>query len=186
VAQYWFSYVICPTIYLTFTLSAGTGLGVSFFINFNAAFVELIVSLSSNTPITYTITDLSREFDITPRAIRFYEDQGLLSPKREGAGGRNRVYSARERTHLKLALRGKRLGLSLSDIKSIVDMYSSPKDTVPQLQRFLVVLARHRAALEQQQEDIMVLLEEIALHEVECHRLLTDPALPSPSVDSGE
>ena len=60
-------------------------------------------------PTTYTISELSREFDITARAIRFYEDQGLLAPSREGAGGRNRVYTARDRTHLKLTLRGKRL-----------------------------------------------------------------------------
>ncbi len=121
---------------------------------------------------TYTITELSREFDITPRAIRFYEDQGLLSPDRAGPGGRNRVYTARERTHLKLTLRGKRLGLSLSDIKNLVDMYRSPKDTEPQLQHFLTVLAQHRAALEQQQEDIDVLLTEISAHESECKRIL--------------
>ena len=121
---------------------------------------------------TYTITELSREFDITPRAIRFYEDQGLISPHRDGPGGRNRVYTARERTHLKLTLRGKRLGLSLSDIKSLVDMYSSPKDTEPQLQRFVAVLAQHRAALEQQQEDIEVLLTEISAHEKECQKML--------------
>ena len=122
--------------------------------------------------ITYTITELSREFDITPRAIRFYEDQGLLSPNREGPGGRNRVYSARERTHLKLTLRGKRLGLSLSDIKSLVDMYTSPKDSEAQLQRFIAVLAQHRAALEQQQDDIDALLTEISAHEKECQRIL--------------
>lgn len=122
--------------------------------------------------VTYTITELSREFDITPRAIRFYEDQGLLRPERAGPGGRNRVYTARERTHLKLTLRGKRLGLSLSDIKSLVDMYNSPRDTEPQLQRFLAVLAEHRAALERQQEDIEVLLTEISAHEKECQRIL--------------
>jgi hypothetical protein len=64
---------------------------------------------------TYSITDLAREFDITPRAIRFYEDQGLLSPDRQGVGGRTRVYSPKERVRLKLTLRGKRLGLSLSE-----------------------------------------------------------------------
>jgi len=121
---------------------------------------------------TYTITELAREFDITPRAIRFYEDQGLISPKREGAGGRTRVYSARERTRLKLTLRGKRLGLTLSEIKSLVDMYESPKDSAAQLKRFLAVLARHRETLEQQREDIEVTLEEIAAHERECKRLL--------------
>ncbi|MFZ6641443.1 MerR family transcriptional regulator [Undibacterium sp. TC4M20W] len=121
---------------------------------------------------TYTITELAREFDITPRAIRFYEDQGLLSPTREGPGGRNRVYTTRERTHLKLTLRGKRLGLSLSDIKSLVDMYRSPKDTEVQLQSFLVVLARHRAALEQQREDIEIMLAEISAHEEKSRSLL--------------
>ena len=121
---------------------------------------------------TYTITELSREFDITPRAIRFYEDQGLISPHREGPSGRHRVYTARERTHLKLTLRGKRLGLSLSDIKNLVDMYSSPKDTEPQLQRFVAVLAQHRASLEQQREDIEALLTEISVHEKECQKML--------------
>lgn len=129
---------------------------------------------------TYTITELAREFDITPRAIRFYEDQGLLSPKREGAGGRTRVYGARERTRLKLTLRGKRLGLSLSEIKDLVDMYESPKDTEAQLKRFLAVLARHRETLERQREDIEVTLAEIAAHEEECRRLLEagPPAKP--------
>lgn len=129
---------------------------------------------------TYTITELAREFDITPRAIRFYEDQGLISPTREGPSGRNRVYTARERTHLKLTLRGKRLGLSLSDIKSLVDMYSSPMDTAPQLQSFLQVLARHRTALELQREDIEIMLAEISAHEEESLRLL---ALASQSQD---
>lgn len=121
---------------------------------------------------TYSISELSREFDITPRTIRFYEDQGLLKPNRAGPGGRNRIYTARERTHLKLALRGKRLGLSLSDIKNLIEMYSSPKDTQVQLQRFIAVLAQHRAVLEQQREDIDVLLKEISTHEKECRRLL--------------
>ena len=121
---------------------------------------------------TYTITELAREFDITPRAIRFYEDQGLLSPSREGAGGRNRVYTPRDRTRLKLTLRGKRIGLSLSEIKSLVDMYESPKDTEAQMNRFLGVLAQHRENLEQQREDIEMSLQEIATHEEECKRLL--------------
>ena len=123
---------------------------------------------------TYTITELAREFDITPRAIRFYEDQGLLSPSREGAGGRNRVYEPRDRTRLKLTLRGKRLGLSLSEIKSLVDMYESPKDTEAQMHRFLTVLAQHRETLEQQREDIEMSLSEITAHEEECRRLLAE------------
>jgi DNA-binding transcriptional MerR regulator len=123
---------------------------------------------------TYTITELAREFDVTPRAIRFYEDQGLLSPKREGAGGRTRVYGARERTRLKLTLRGKRLGLSLSEIKALVDMYESPKDTEAQLKRFLAVLAQHRETLERQREDLEVTLDEITAHEESCRRMLEE------------
>ncbi|HAT32834.1 MAG TPA: MerR family transcriptional regulator [Janthinobacterium sp.] len=123
-------------------------------------------------PNSYTITELAREFDITARAIRFYEDQGLLSPTREGAGGRNRVYTARDRIRLKLTLRGKRLGLTLSEIKSLVDMYETPKDTSAQMNRFLGVLAQHRETLEQQREDIEMALEEITAHEEECRRLL--------------
>ncbi|MGZ3185014.1 MAG: MerR family transcriptional regulator [Telluria sp.] len=125
---------------------------------------------------TYTIAELAREFDITARAIRFYEDQGLLSPLREGVGGRNRVYTPRERTRLKLTLRGKRLGLTLSEIKSIVDMYESPKDTTAQIERFLGVLAHQRQVLEQQREDIEVTLAEIASHEEDCRRLLAEAA----------
>lgn len=121
---------------------------------------------------TYTITELAREFDITPRAIRFYEDQGIISPRREGAGGRTRIYSARERTRLKLTIRGKRLGLSLSEIKSLVDMYESPKDSVAQLNRFIDILTRHREVLEQQREDIEVTLAELATHEESCRQLL--------------
>ncbi len=120
---------------------------------------------------TFSITDLAREFDITPRAIRFYEDQGILSPAREGGGGLRRVYAPRDRTRLKLTLRGKRLGLSLLQIRELIDMYESPKDAVPQARRFLKVLEQHRSALEQQREDIEVTLAEIAQHEAECRRL---------------
>ncbi|WDZ96054.1 MerR family DNA-binding transcriptional regulator [Herbaspirillum sp. WKF16] len=121
---------------------------------------------------TYTITELAEEFEVTPRAIRFYEDHGILNPKREGAGGRNRVYPARERTRLKLTLRGKRLGFTLSEIKDLIDMYESPKDTEAQLQRFMGVLQQHREKLERQREDLELTLAEIAAHEDECRRLL--------------
>ena len=121
---------------------------------------------------TYTISELAREFGVTPRAIRFYEDQGLLSPARGGSGGRVRLYAARDRTRLKLTLRGKRLGLALAEIRDLVDMYDTPKDSGAQMQRFLAVLAQHRVTLEQQREDIRVALAEIELHEAECKRLL--------------
>lgn len=119
---------------------------------------------------TYTITELAREFEITARAIRFYEDQGLLCPQREG--GRNRIYSARDRTRLKLTLRGKRLGFSLAEIKGLVDMYETPKDTRVQMQSFLAALASHKAKLEQQRYDIELTLSEISLYEEQCQRML--------------
>ena len=122
---------------------------------------------------TYTITELARDFDITPRAIRFYEDQGLLTPSR---AGRARVYSKADRTRLKLTLRGKRLGLSLAEIKELLEMYGGVRNSVPQLQRFLKVLAERRAALEQQREDIEAVLGEIAMLEKQCAGLLGDDA----------
>jgi DNA-binding transcriptional MerR regulator len=119
---------------------------------------------------TYTITELAAEFDITARAIRFYEDVGLLAPQR---AGRNRVYTYRDRTRLKLTLRGKRLGLSLMEIKQLVEMYDSPSDSRQQLNAFLAVLADHRRQLEQQREDIEITLAEIAQHEERCRALLS-------------
>jgi DNA-binding transcriptional MerR regulator len=124
---------------------------------------------------TYTITDLAREFDLTTRAMRFYEDMGLLQPERSGPGGRNRVYSARDRTRLKLTLRAKRLGLSLSEARELIDMYDSPRDTGPQLKKFLIVLAQHRKALEDQMADLQANLEEVKAHEEEARALLSRP-----------
>lgn len=118
---------------------------------------------------TFTITELAQEFDITPRAIRFYEDMGLIEP---GRAGRNRVYSLRDRTRLKLTLRGKRLGLSLLEIKQLVDMYEAGSDTRPQLEAFLEVLGAHRRQLAQQLDDIQVTLAEIEQHEARCRSLL--------------
>lgn len=118
---------------------------------------------------TYTISQLAREFEITSRAIRFYEDQGLLTPQREG---RNRIYSKADRTRLKLTLRGKRLGLSLAEIRELLDMYGGVHDSAPQLQRFLRILADRRAEMEQQQRDIEAVLREIDMLEQQCHALL--------------
>jgi DNA-binding transcriptional MerR regulator len=127
---------------------------------------------ASQLNATYTITDLAREFDVTPRAIRFYEDQGLLSPQRAGPSGRQRVYNGQERTRLKLTLRGKRLGLTLNEIREILDLYESPRDTAPQLERFLDALARHRAVLQRQLEDLEAQLAEVDQHEQQCRALL--------------
>ena len=120
---------------------------------------------------TLTIGELAREFDLTTRAIRFYEDCGLLTPQRSG---RHRVYTQRDRTRLKLTLRGKRLGLTLAEVRELVDMYESPRDTLPQLKKFLVVLAAHREQLEQQLADLHATLAEVRSHERAARRLLAD------------
>jgi DNA-binding transcriptional MerR regulator len=118
---------------------------------------------------TYSIGELAREFGVTTRAIRFYEDCGLIGPER---AGRHRVYSTRDRTRLKLTLRGKRLGLKLAEVKELVDMYESRRDTGPQLRRYLGVLARHRNQLEQRLGDLQTTLAEVLAQETAARRLL--------------
>ena len=125
--------------------------------------------MSTATLKTFTIGELAREFDLTTRAIRFYEDCGLITPQR---AGRNRVYSQRDRTRLKLTLRGKRLGLTLAEVKELVDMYESPRDTHPPLQKSLAVLEAHREQLEQQMADLHATLDEVRSHEKEARKLL--------------
>ena len=110
----------------------------------------------------FSISDLAREFDVTPRAIRFYEDHGLLAPRRDG---QRRIYTPRDRTRLKLTLRGKRLGLTLSEIRELIDMYEPGRDERPQLTRFLAVLEAHKASLLQQRADIEAQLSELQAFE---------------------
>ena len=118
---------------------------------------------------TFAISDLAREFAITPRTIRFWEDQGILSPEREGS---KRVFTRRDRARLKMALRGKRLGLSLAEIKDLIGMYASTEDETPQLQECLRVMGKRREALEQQREDIEAMLAEIGQFETLCQEEL--------------
>ena len=118
--------------------------------------------LSSIERSEYSIGELAREFDVTPRAIRFYEDHGLLAPRRHG---QRRIYSPRDRTRLKLTLRGKRLGLSLSEIRELIDMYEPGRDERPQLERFLAVLDAHKAGLLQQRADLEAQLSELQAFE---------------------
>ena len=125
---------------------------------------------------TFTIRDLAKEFDLTTRAMRFYEDMGLLQPERSGPGGLQRVYSGRDRTRLKLTLRAKRLGLSLTEAKVIIDMYESPRDTGPQLEKFLEVLGAHRAQLEEQLRELQANLDEVRVHEREARAMLARSA----------
>ncbi len=121
------------------------------------------------TTTTFTISDLAREFAITPRTIRFWEDQGILAPEREGS---KRVFTRRDRARLKMALRGKRLGLSLAEIKDLIGMYASTEDETPQLLECLRVMSKRREALEQQREDIEAMLAEISLFEQQCRQEL--------------
>ena len=123
------------------------------------------------TSPTWTISELSKEFELTPRTIRFYEDHGILNPAREG---RNRVYVSRDRTRLKLALRGKRLGLQLSEICQLIDMYEGPRDTVPQLAHYMSVLSAQRTMLEQQRQDLEETLSEIVQQQAVCETLLKE------------
>ncbi|WP_226647030.1 MerR family transcriptional regulator [Microbulbifer variabilis] len=109
-------------------------------------------------PQSYSISELAREFDITTRAIRFYEDKGLLKPERRG---QTRVYSPEERVRLKLILRGKRLGFSLDESREIIDMYDPAHGNVEQLQRLLERIAQKRTQLQQQLRDIESLMGEL-------------------------
>jgi len=130
--------------------------------------------LSQPAP-TFAISDLAREFGITPRTIRFWEDQGILSPEREGG---KRVFTRRDRARLKMALRGKRLGLSLAEIKDLIGMYDGKQDETPQLQECLRIMDKRRQSLEQQREDIETMLAEISQFEEQCRGILRQRGEP--------
>lgn len=129
---------------------------------------------------TYSISDLAQEFALTTRAIRFYEDEGLLAPVRRG---QTRIYGERERTRIKLILRGKRLGLALSEIRELFDIYSASGSERPQLAKFLQMLADRRAMLLQQREDIDAVLAEIGVLERDCRRRLKTVRATKPARD---
>lgn len=123
--------------------------------------------------MSYSISELAKEFALTTRAIRFYEDSGLLSPQRKGSA---RIYGERERVRIKLILRGKRLGLSLAEIGELLDLYEVARNERAQVSKFLLILAERRARLLQQKEDIDATLAEIEGVERECLRRLKEPA----------
>ncbi|WP_299872996.1 MerR family transcriptional regulator [uncultured Cocleimonas sp.] len=107
---------------------------------------------------TYTISDLSKEFEVTPRALRLYEESGLLGPKREG---NKRIYLERDRVRLRLLLRGKRLGCTLSEIKDIFDMYETKSGEKGQILMLLEKMDDRRKKLQIQRQDVDMALEEI-------------------------
>lgn len=118
----------------------------------------------------FSISELAREFDITTRSIRFYEDQGLLNPAREG---QTRIYSKQDRVRLKLTLRGKRLGFSLAEIRELFDLYDADKSSRTQLQTMLGLVEEKRETLQQQMEDIRMVLLELDAAEQRCQQALS-------------
>lgn len=115
--------------------------------------------------ITYSISDLARELDITTRAIRFYEEQGLLSPERRG---QERIYTPKDLVTLKLILRGKRLGFSLAECKELIDLYDPASGNRKQLETFMEKIAARRAQLQQQLLDIQQMQLELDTAEERC------------------
>ncbi len=133
---------------------------------------------------TWTISELSNEFGITPRAIRFYEDEELIHPTRVG---QSRVYAARDRARLALILRGKRVGFSLDEIKEMLDLYDVKDGQATQLSYTIKKFSQRISALEQQRADIEHSLEELRAARARLEVLLSEkqPGGRRPANDDG-
>ncbi|MEP5766710.1 MAG: MerR family DNA-binding transcriptional regulator [Halieaceae bacterium] len=118
---------------------------------------------------TYSISDLAREFDITTRALRFYEEKGLLRPEREG---QKRLFSPADRVRLELILRGKRIGLTLEESRGIIDMYERGQDNAEQLNSLLGKIDERRQSLRAQLQDIQAMLSELDDVQARCQHAL--------------
>ena len=125
--------------------------------------------MSDKTIITFSIGELAREFDITTRSIRFYEDQGLILPTRKG---QTRIYNQRDRVRLKLILRGKRLGFSLAETGRLFELYDADKSSATQLNTIMDLIANKKNDLNQQLEDINAVLIELTGLENNCQDAL--------------
>jgi len=123
---------------------------------------------------SFNISELAKEFDVTTRAIRFYEDEGLISPSRLG---RQRIYNLRDHTRLKLVLRGKRLGFSLTEIREMFDLYDTEPGEAAQLKLILAKVSDRKSLLEQQLEDIKLTMDEITEFEIQCRGRLAQMEL---------
>jgi len=125
----------------------------------------------TNTTIqaSYSIGDLSKEFDITTRSIRFYEDQGLLKPERKG---QTRIYNQGDRVRLKLILRGKRLGFSLAETGRLFELYDADKSSAKQLSIMMQLISYKKSELKQQLDDIDAILIELNDLESNCQSVL--------------
>jgi DNA-binding transcriptional MerR regulator len=122
-------------------------------------------------PTVYSISNLAGEFDVTTRTIRFYEEKGLLNPRREGT---RRIYSPADRTKLRLILRGKRLGLSLDESAEIIMMYGTPGNNRKQLEKLIAKIQEKRVDLKRQQSDLRAMLKELAVAENKCRLALAE------------
>ena len=120
---------------------------------------------------TYSISELAGEFAITTRTIRFYEEKGYLSPRREGT---RRIYTPSDRTSLRLILRGKRLGLTLEETADMINMYGSPRGNQKQLEKFIVRIGEKRAELERKKQDLEVMMSDLQRVEDKCHVALAE------------
>ena len=123
----------------------------------------------SGKEVTYSISELAQEFDITPRTIRYYEDEGLITPSREG---QTRIYSHKDKIRLKLTLRGKRLGFSLAEIRELFDMYDTDRSSRMQLHSMIQLIETRRHSLRQQLEDIQMVMAELDAAEQRCMNAL--------------
>lgn len=125
--------------------------------------------MSDKNQVTYSIGELAREFDITTRSIRFYEDQGLILPTRKG---QTRIYNQRDRVRLKLILRGKRLGFSLAETGRLFELYDADKSSITQLNTIMDLISNKKNDLNQQLEDIQAVLIELTGLENNCQQAL--------------
>ena len=120
--------------------------------------------------VKYSISELSKEFDITTRSIRFYEDQGLLTPTRKG---QTRIYIQRDKVRLKLILRGKRLGFSLAETGRLFELYDADKTSAKQLTIMMELISAKKIDLKQKLDDINAIVIELDGLEKNCQKILT-------------
>ncbi|OKY26239.1 MULTISPECIES: MerR family transcriptional regulator [Thalassotalea] len=121
--------------------------------------------MSKKNNATYSIGELAKEFDVTTRSIRFYEDQGLIHPTRKG---QTRIYNQRDKVRLKLILRGKRLGFSLAETGRLFELYDADRSSATQLTTIMKLIAQKKSDLTQQLEDIQAVLVELDGLEENC------------------
>jgi DNA-binding transcriptional MerR regulator len=139
------------------------------YVNVNVIYTASPSKQQRSAVVTYSISDLASEFDVTTRTIRFYEEKGMLKPRREGT---RRIYSPADRTRLRLILRGKRLGLSLDESAEIIGLYGTPGKNRRQLELLASRIGERRSELLRQQRDLQAMLEELDRAEEQCRLAL--------------